>query len=334
MSIGRSYHQQPKPIRTGPLLVGCVLLLAVPLSVLNIISTTTRTFTRSDHNSKSANDLPTIDHAWEIDSNNQQRQIQSQSGESNTKSLLSSTSSKYQGQSWIASTSYNAGDPSDSGIVVAETSLAKCEVYHQPNGEDHIVFEEQDVIHIVVVDTRDRVWILHHQNGKDSKGQRQSHHERSPYFAVPVMKNQIRYSPVMGYSTNSNEAPWYAAHRIVAQVLGVLPKTTTHTDTSMTRVVLDENGIKDGSIPGTKDNAYNEVNSDWIFLGRHRTMADRGGGFVYSYLLRNVPGSPSDTNASPETVALSKEEVQHALQNGQFTDARGIASVTLALLHS
>ena len=347
--MSRSYHHHhpqnanQKPLRTGPLLVGCVLLLAVPLSVFNIISTTTKTFTRSD-GSATTNDFPVTEHVWENsngDQSEQEQQIRSSSLSAANPSLFSS---KYQGQSWIASTIGEKveNSASDAPIIIAETSLAKCEVYrHQTDGQtqDHLIFEEQDIIHIVVMDTQDRIWVLHHENSGNSQQQRQNGYDVSPYFAVPPVpaendNSNIIYSPVMGYSANSNEAPWYVAHRIVAQILGILTRTTTlHADSSASRAVLDENGIKDGNIPKLATTT-NDDGDDWIFLGRHRTMANRGGGFVYSYLLRNVPGSPSDTNSLSETIALSRDEIKYALRNNQFADVRGIASITLALLYS
>ena len=82
---------------------------------------------------------------------------------------------------------------------------------------------------------------------------------------------------------------------------------------------------------------------DWIFLGRYRTAANRGGGFLYSYLLKNaIPLVPnggttkyqgSGDNEKQEIQYLSEEEVMNALSKGGFQEVKWAATFALAMLH-
>merc|ERR1712205_95689 len=81
---------------------------------------------------------------------------------------------------------------------------------------------------------------------------------------------------------------------------------------------------------------------DWTFLGRYRTAANRGGGFIYTYFLKNaVPildgGGTASFQISGDDEAqeiefLTLEEVKSELLNGNFQEVKWAATVALALL--
>jgi hypothetical protein len=340
-SASHSHHRPQTAVRTAPLCVGCALLLVVPLVVFNIV-TTTRSFNRSQDTARMATEQLLVMEQeqppwWQLQ---QQQQPPNGTSKEQPQHFMksSSASSIYQGQSWIQKSS-NSGSTSGSNvIVVAETVMAKCEI-HQQHGQDYLVLEEQDTIQIVILDTQYRLWVFRHDaDNNHQQQQRQGRLDEFPspsLFAMTLPSSTVVYLPVTGYCANANEGPWYAAQRIVAQVLGIAPPTLIATATA----TLDEYGIKEGRVPESQTQilaAEEEENGqDWIYLGRHRTMANRGGGFVYSYLLRNVSGSPMDTmptGSSTSLVALSNDQVQQALRDGQFADVRAIATISLALM--
>lgn len=82
---------------------------------------------------------------------------------------------------------------------------------------------------------------------------------------------------------------------------------------------------------------------DWIFLGRYRTMANRGGGFLYAYAVVNavplVPGggTPSYTSTGDDEeqqlMLLSKEETRRAVETAQFQEIKWAGTMVLALMH-
>eukprot|EP00048_Salpingoeca_helianthica_P004466 m.77072 g.77072 ORF g.77072 m.77072 type:complete len:249 (+) comp13204_c0_seq1:825-1571(+) len=78
--------------------------------------------------------------------------------------------------------------------------------------------------------------------------------------------------------------------------------------------------------------------TQWTFLGKFRTDANRGGGFVYSFLASNVKparnsaGRPSNELEAQEIVAMSVKEISDAVLLGQFAEAKWSNTVSLALL--
>jgi 8-oxo-dGTP pyrophosphatase MutT (NUDIX family) len=143
-------------------------------------------------------------------------------------------------------------------------------------------------------------------------------------------------SPVGGF-INDGETPFDAARREVFEELGVGSKQSMEKDlgVSTSAIVLDEFGISDGKVPNEEP--------QWIFLGRYRTAANRGGGFVYSYLIMDaVPlvkgGGTADFLGTgdaekQELVVLSKEEVEAALVRGEFKEVKWTATMSLSLLY-
>jgi 8-oxo-dGTP pyrophosphatase MutT (NUDIX family) len=101
--------------------------------------------------------------------------------------------------------------------------------------------------------------------------------------------------------------------------------------------IVDEFGLLDGSNTSLMDD------DDWIFLGRYRTAANRGGGFLYSYLLKNavplVQGGGrinykgTGDGESQEILFLSGVEVMTALSEGRFQEVKWTATLALAMLH-
>jgi len=95
--------------------------------------------------------------------------------------------------------------------------------------------------------------------------------------------------------------------------------------------------LPDGQVPRA------ESDSDWIFLGRYRTAANRGGGFLYSYLLKNavplVTGggtleySGSGDDEQQQILYLNEVELVEAVSYGRFQEVKWAATFALSLLH-
>ena len=167
-------------------------------------------------------------------------------------------------------------------------------------------------------------------------------------YAIPG----VTLSPVGGF-INNGETPFDAARREVLEELGV---GSTHTlkvlkkrDVSkpsmeakenpfgipVGKIVLDEFGIAEGRVPVSEQ--------QWVFLGRYRTAANRGGGFLYSYLLMDaIPVIENGGTAEylrtgdaeeQKLLSLTKDEVTTALANGEFQEVKWTATLSLSLLH-
>lgn len=138
-----------------------------------------------------------------------------------------------------------------------------------------------------------------------------------------------------------DESPWMAAQREVREELGVGSRVSLQHQQDQLRdeqpVEYDEFGIKTGAVPPSQK-------EDWIFLGRYRPMANRGGGFHYSYLLKHaVPvvekggtvefQSKGDAEKQ-ELKFLTKEQVYDALESGRdFQEIKWAATMSLALAY-
>ena len=103
---------------------------------------------------------------------------------------------------------------------------------------------------------------------------------------------------------------------------------------------LDKYGLLEGlsnPVPSTN------FDVDWVYLGKYRTAANRGGGFVYSYLLKNavplVPGGGSvnfngiGEDESQEILYLDDKEAMTALSEGRFQEIKWAATFSLSMLH-
>jgi 8-oxo-dGTP pyrophosphatase MutT (NUDIX family) len=159
-------------------------------------------------------------------------------------------------------------------------------------------------------------------------------------------------SPVGGF-INDGETPFDAARREVFEELGVgskhtlkLLKKRDESKSSMEakdrpfgipvgKIVLDAFGIAEGKVPDDEP--------QWVFLGRYRTAANRGGGFLYSYLLMDAlpvikNGGTAEYLRSGDAeeqklLSLTKEEVSTALAKGEFQEVKWTATLSLSLLH-
>lgn len=160
-------------------------------------------------------------------------------------------------------------------------------------------------------------------------------------------------SPVGGFIDNNGETPFDAARREVFEEVGVGSKHTAELlnkarkkkpslgekkysfDIPAEKIELDEFQLAKGRVPPDEP--------QWIFLGRYRTAANRGGGFLYSYLLMDaVPvvengGTPEYLRTGDaeeqKLLSLTKEEVEAALWNGEFQEVKWTATMSLSLMH-
>lgn len=156
-------------------------------------------------------------------------------------------------------------------------------------------------------------------------------------------------SPVGGF-IDPGESPFDAARREVIEELGVSSlytaqllqkkkdsnKSSKEFDTPEGKILLDEHGLAVGTVP-------EDEKSQWVFLGRYRVAANRGGGFVYIYLLLDaIPVVESGGtqeylrtgDAEEQTlISMRRDEVENALLDGRFQEVKWTACLSLSLLH-
>lgn len=152
---------------------------------------------------------------------------------------------------------------------------------------------------------------------------------------------------LVGGFINDGETPFDAARREVVEELGM---GSTHTAKLLKKnkppdkgkqddafqIPLDEFGLAQGKVPL-------EEQSQWFFLGRYRTAANRGGGFVYTYLLMDaIPVVETGGTAEylrtgdeeeQKLVSMALNEVTKALVNAEFQEVKWTATLSLALMH-
>lgn len=239
-------------------------------------------------------------------------------------------------------------------VVLGESPFARCEVHSvmvpMGNGytnttmknhnnkkmivNDWIFIEERDAVNVAVV-TKEGKFLAFQQRK----------------YAIPGET----LAPVGGF-INNGEAPFDAARREVWEELGVGSQRTKEllkersslmSESSQetkeepfgkatTPVESDEYGLLLGDVP------HDEAMS-WVFLGKYRSMANRGGGFVYAYLLKDaVPLAEgggtaayvSSGDTEPQALhLLSIDEVREAVMQGRFQEVKWAATVALGLLH-
>lgn len=146
-------------------------------------------------------------------------------------------------------------------------------------------------------------------------------------------------APVGGY-INNKETPFDAARREVYEELGVGSTVTQQNMNDSNPFVsaevrVDEFGLAVGDTTDTEP--------DWVFLGKYRTMANRGGGFIYSYLLKNavsiaeqggtVQYAKFGDDEAQSLRTLSLDETREAVVQGKFQEVKWAATLSLALLH-
>ena len=245
--------------------------------------------------------------------------------------------------------------------TLVESKFARCDV-HTVLGEDGstlvndwIFLEEMNAVNVVVHTLEGRYVVF-----------------RQRKYAIPGET----LSPVGGF-VDAGESPSTAAKREVLEELGLGSRRTLRTireevkgaydNGRSTRRDLDNvekttlemediakiisktanppaydgHGLMDGfarTIPNV------DYDADWVFLGRYRTAANRGGGFVYSYLLKNavplVPGGGAvyyngneGDEESQRVLDLNEDDVMKALAGGKFQEVKWAATFALAMLH-
>jgi hypothetical protein len=277
--VAPSRHNNKPVVRKGPLCIGAVLLLVVPIAIVNILSTTLDSKAHLQRG-----DQLVEHHAWKAEQN---------------PSSMRGSNDKYTGPSYTATR----------GTIVAETATAACEIH--PSGQ--LMLQVQDIVQIVVVDTQEHLWLVRVPSD-DPK-----------LLAVPTNAGvDYKYEPASGYlEPQTRKGPWYVAQRIVLQTFGLDP--IPWSSIQKVPLALDEFGLLQGAIHSA------EEQSDWTFLGRHVHSSERGGGFVYMYLVHNIQ-VPVVSSQSPNMKSWTISEVQEALLQGKFPDARSVATMTMGLL--
>ena len=248
---------------------------------------------------------------------------------------LLSHNGSYKGTPW-------RNDRTISVKTLAETKFARCDVHtvQSEDGKgmvnDWIFMEEMDAVNVIVSTVQNKFVVF--KQGK---------------YAIPG----DTLSPVGGF-VDKGEAPFESARREVIEELGLgsrntlkeilkvtgsSGKTAVNTDNKAAFSSIpkrhrseDDFGLADGAISGDDE-------QDWVFLGRYRTAANRGGGFIYTYLLKNaVPiiekGGTAEYQATGDDEAqeiqfLTLDEIQNHVLKGHFQEVKWAATIALALLH-
>ena len=220
-------------------------------------------------------------------------------------------------------------------LTVADSKFARCDVHSVLSEDgnkvvnDWIFLEERDAVNVAVY-TEEKKLIVFEQKK----------------YAIPGST----LSPVGGF-IDEDESPWEAARREVLEELGLGSRRTlemimtapNETDFKVdflqvidtNSIVIDEEGLAVGEVP------YQET--DWVFLGRYRTAANRGGGWIYTYTLKNaVPILPHGGTNNFKGIGddelqdihiLPLSDVRERLLHGQFKEVKWTATIALSLLY-
>ena len=267
----------------------------------------------------------------------------------NNLQLAQSSAGKYKGHGW------HNPERTISVSTIGETSFARCDLHTVKSEDgssvinDWLFLEEVNAVNIIVQTLEERKFVVFEQQK----------------YAIPG--NTL--SPVGGF-IDENESPLTAAKREVLEELGVGSRQTLsmirendvagyrkifHDDfESIAKIIFDNATVTDPPFrddygllidgrQSSKKSTYNN-DPDWIYLGRYRTAANRGGGFIYLYLLKNaIPllkdggqtnykGAVGDLEKQ-QILHLSEVEVMEALSNGRFQEVKWAATLALAMLH-
>ena len=223
-------------------------------------------------------------------------------------------------------------------LTLAESKFARCDIHSVLSEDgnrvvhDWIFLEERDAVNVAVF-TIEGKFI-----GFEQKK-----------YAIPGET----LSPVGGF-VDEGEAPWDAARREVLEELGLGSRKTMQMMTAAStnenqnkielkaleslpagKVVIDQHGLAIGEVP--------DEEKDWVFLGRYRTAANRGGGWIFSYLLKDaVPILPNGgteqfkgmgDDESQVIHMLSLSDVEQMVIKGRFQEVKWAATIALSLLH-
>jgi hypothetical protein len=233
------------------------------------------------------------------------------------------SSLQYLGHDW-------SNERTISKITLGQTPFAKCDV-HSVRSEDGksvindwIFMEERDAVNVAVQTAEGKFAVF-----KQRK------------YAIPGET----LSPVGGF-IDDGETPFEAARREVLEELGHgSAKTRQRLESGEEFIgrkrpggntMLDSNGLAGGAVEAGEE-------ADWVFLGNYRTMANRGGGFIYTYLLKNaVPlkAGAGTTNfqgigddESQNILFMGEDEISRAVAEGAFKEVKWAATMSLSLLH-
>jgi ADP-ribose pyrophosphatase YjhB (NUDIX family) len=236
------------------------------------------------------------------------------------------TGTTYRGTPW-------SNERTISVKTIGETKFARCDVHtvRSEDGksiiDDWLFMEEMDAVNVAVV-TENGNFVVFEQ-GK---------------YAIPGST----LSPVGGF-VNAGEAPWESAKREVMEELGLGSRKSLEQMKNVGGTIPDRTAFSAApKMPRTVDQfnlAKGDVSddSDWIYLGRYRTAANRGAGFLYTYLLKNaVPILPdggtvkfiSSGDDEKQVVRfLPIKEAEERTLNGEFQEIKWAATHALALMH-
>jgi 8-oxo-dGTP pyrophosphatase MutT (NUDIX family) len=244
-------------------------------------------------------------------------------------SALFSNNGSYKGTPWRTDRTIHVQ-------TVAETKFARCDVHTVASEDgssqinDWVFMEEMDAVNIIVMTAHDQLFPVFRQ-GK---------------YAIPGET----LSPVGGF-VDAGEAPFESARREVMEELGLGSRVTlkamqkeegenTNEKAAFAAIRKRERTVDDFHLA---EGDTSEAEVDWVFLGRYRTAANRGGGFIYTYLLKNavpiVAGGGTTTyqmtgdDESQEIVLLSLEQIKNHMTQGHFQEVKWAATIALALLH-
>ncbi|KAL3786686.1 hypothetical protein HJC23_002775 [Cyclotella cryptica] len=252
----------------------------------------------------------------------------------------------YRGLSWI-------NERTISVKTLGETKFARCDLHTvrsedgQSVFDDWLFLEEVNAVNVVVQTVEGKFVVFEQQK-----------------YAIPGKT----LSPVGGF-IDAGESPLTSAKREVLEELGLGSKATLSKGLQM---VAPGVGVNDLTVEQMKNvimqtahpdevesfptsNPSKEIrlstgnipkmenDPDWIFLGRYRTAANRGAGFLYSYLLKNaVPLVPDGGTAqyvsegddeSQSISFLSDDQMMEMISNGRFQEIKWAGTFALSLLH-
>eukprot|EP00542_Grammatophora_oceanica_P018398 CAMPEP_0194031820 /NCGR_PEP_ID=MMETSP0009_2-20130614/4897_1 /TAXON_ID=210454 /ORGANISM="Grammatophora oceanica, Strain CCMP 410" /LENGTH=302 /DNA_ID=CAMNT_0038672063 /DNA_START=13 /DNA_END=921 /DNA_ORIENTATION=+ len=213
--------------------------------------------------------------------------------------------------------------------VVGETKFARLEVHSVMIDEEHnkivndwLFMEEANHVNIAIQMQTDKKFLV----------------METTKYAIPGKT----LSPVGGF-IDAGESPLDAAKREVMEEVGVgspYTKEHEHDGTKWAHPNKQELEMDEYNLPIGSNNGDDP---DWIFLGRYRPAANRGGGFLYTYLLKNaVPvmehgGTPEFAGVGDDEdqsfQMLTDAELQEALLAGGFQEIKWTATMSLALQH-
>lgn len=230
-----------------------------------------------------------------------------------------SYNTSYEGRGWV-------NERTISKKLLADTKFARCEnhVVRSEDGKsvvsDWLWMEEHDAVNVIVVDKSGKFLVM-----KQKK------------YGI----NGFTFSPVGGL-IDDGETPFEAARREVIEEMGVGSTKTLEViqdvdfDGFSSSSLINDLGEADGNIP-------EEERDDWVFLGSYRSAANRGGGFVYLYLLKNAvavkeKGGTSHYRGSGDDEAqkifhFDTEQILTSLEQFEFKEVKWTAALAMSLLH-